>query len=155
MLLAACVLALAPTSLAAPPPAPSAVAQYVEMIPTGEGGKAVGVGKTASKPLAPPIARQVKAQAGSAGSLLTRVATSSAYGAPQSKLRRLPPTALDNRGQRSPKLSTTDYSALGATVDALEGARLRDLLILGLVVFAITGGFVWLGIRRSGRRASR
>jgi hypothetical protein len=63
-------------------PFASAVAQYVEMVPTGAGDKPLGVGTTSTTKLAPRIEKQIHNDAGKDAAALTVVATSSAYGAP-------------------------------------------------------------------------
>jgi hypothetical protein len=63
------------------PPA-SAIAQYVETLPTGSGGQAVGVGEAITTKLTPRILRKIRKTAGPAAPTLIQAATSSAYGAP-------------------------------------------------------------------------
>ena len=63
-------------------PVSSAIAQYVEMIPTGEGVQAAGVGAPRTTKLPPKVARQIREHAGADAATLEQVATSSAYGAP-------------------------------------------------------------------------
>ena len=87
-----------------PPPGESAIEQYVETLPTGEGGAAVGTGGAARTTLPPGIRTRIRrelgrlersARGGGAASLtadaeaqlLEQIATSAAYGAPQTILR--------------------------------------------------------------------
>jgi hypothetical protein len=76
--------ALAGSAVAATPSRPpsSAIAQYVEIIPTGTGGQAVGVGETKTTPLPPRVVQEIREQAGPEAATIEKIATSSEYGAP-------------------------------------------------------------------------
>src|SRR5262245_25375144 len=86
---AAALVGVAPVHAARPRPPQdaSSITQYVEAVPTAGGGQAVGVGATRSKQLPPRIERQLDQEAGASAGALRKVATSSAYGAPQKRLR--------------------------------------------------------------------
>ena len=86
-----------------PPPGESAIEQYVETLPTGEGGAAVGTGGAARTTLPPGIRTRIRRELGrlersargggatlpvdAEAQLLEQIATSAAYGAPQTILR--------------------------------------------------------------------
>ena len=75
-----------PAHAAEPPPLEdvSAIDQYRESIPTASGRKATG--STGAAPLAPlpaTVGERVRTQGGNDAELLTKVATSPAYGAPE------------------------------------------------------------------------
>ena len=61
----------------------AAVSQYVEQIPTSSGPQATGVGKETFKPLPKRAKAKLVRQGGEDAALLEKIATSSAYGAPQ------------------------------------------------------------------------
>ena len=76
-----------------PPPEGPAIDQYVETVPSGTGGQAVGVGKSRTKPLPRHAAKKLKQQRTPLAPKLRSIATSSSYGAPQQTLPRRAPTA--------------------------------------------------------------
>jgi len=126
-----------PPLAAADPPPDSAVAQYVETVPTSDGSVAVGTGKAHRTPLSPSVSEQLGA-AGSTGAALEAVASSSSYGAPT--------TALGQRESGPKDNATTDArererpsiaSALGSTVETTGSAADGRLIVL-LVVLALT-----------------
>jgi hypothetical protein len=100
------------TALAADPlPAP-AVAQYVESIPTGEGPVvAAGATKPHVKKLPPAVHAKIEAEGGKDAAVIEQLATSSAYGAPQTTLTQSPapeqtPTTTSTSTQPSTSTST-------------------------------------------------
>ena len=76
-----------------PPPEGPAIDQYVETVPSGTGGQAVGVGKSRTKPLPRHAAKKLKQQRTPLAPKLRSIATSSSYGAPQQTLPRRASTA--------------------------------------------------------------
>lgn len=64
----------------------AAVSQYVEHIPTSSGPQATGIGKERFKPLPRRAKAKLVQQGGEDAALLEKIATSSAYGAPQGTL---------------------------------------------------------------------
>ena len=136
-----------PPLAAADPPSDSAVAQYVETVPTSDGSVAVGVGKTRTAPLAAAVTQQLSS-AGSSGSALKAVASSSSYGAPTTRLerRRTDRATIDDRERASPSIG----SSLGATVEATGSAADVRLVVLLVVLAAMTVAAV--GVRARGSR---
>ena len=68
-------------------PPPSAIAQYIEAVPTSSGDRVAGASPTlhqAAQPQAPSpqVARTIKRQGGSDAAALTRIVSSPDYGAP-------------------------------------------------------------------------
>ncbi len=61
----------------------AAVSQYVEQIPTSSGPQATGIGKERFNPLPRGAKAKLVQQGGKDAALLEKIATSSAYGAPQ------------------------------------------------------------------------
>src|SRR4051812_16908812 len=80
------LLLAAPVARAEGPPA---IDQYVESVPTAGGGKAA----KAQVPLATPAQHAIARSGGADTELLTKVATSSAYGAPATRLKPAPKRA--------------------------------------------------------------
>jgi hypothetical protein len=68
-----------------PPPGTPSIGQYVETVPTSNGGAAAGAGRKHAK-LPPKVAKAVRAHPDAVTKRLESVATSSAYGAPQRDL---------------------------------------------------------------------
>jgi hypothetical protein len=129
-----------------PPPDDSAVSQYTELVPTGRGPKAPGIGKKERGSL-PPTARKAldKTPKPSAGAL-TEIATSSDYGAPVTPARtpRKPTTREAPVPAEKPSLDRT----LQAT--AVAAAPVGDGRMIGLLVvmLAIAFGGAALAIRQ-------
>jgi hypothetical protein len=83
-MLAAWALAGAIPAAAADDPQPtptSAIAQYIEMVPTASGSVAAGRGTGTAK-IPPATERQIEEKSGANAKLLTKVVSSEAYGAP-------------------------------------------------------------------------
>lgn len=132
------------------PPSPddSAVIQYTELVPTGTGPKASGVGRERRSSL-PQNTKQALASAPAAtANALTSVATSSNYGAPSTRTTRQKPKP---RSAPSP----TDELSLDRTLSAtaVAAAPVDDARLIGLLVtlLAIVVGGGALAIRN--RRA--
>lgn len=119
---------------------PSAVTQYVEMVPTSAGPSADS--GNATRPLAPSVKEQVYSSGGSDAAVLETVATSAAAGAPQRDLPRAVregPAVKSNVEESSPV-----FAAVSATADA-EDVRFLALLV---VLVAITIGVLLEALRR-------
>ena len=67
---------------ATPRPGDPSIDQYIEAVPTSAGPQPAVGGAERVQPLSLEAARQVKAKAGSDADALTKIATSSRYGAP-------------------------------------------------------------------------
>ena len=111
----------------------SAVAQYRESIPTSSGPDLTGTAGARTRPLPAPVHATITREAGqSAGRRLVKVATSSAYGAPQD---RLPETSAgahpDGAGVSSPIVA-----APGRLIASAGRSRLLGLLVVLVAVSA-------------------
>jgi hypothetical protein len=142
------VLTLSASAVAngsAPPTAPEtpSISQYVETVPTSRGGSSAGVGKPRSRPLPGNVVAKLGTRSDPRTQLLKAVATSSAYGAPQSDLspfageRGTPSTA-------EPKGANALSSAVSAVNDS--GDSRMFWLLAGLIVATTTT--VWGSARR-------
>ena len=135
-----------------PDPSDSALAQYVEQIPTSRGPKAVGQGggKAAGRPIDASAETQLRAQGGADAELLEEIATSPALGAPEQRT---------NRKQAGPEVtepgsSPTESEAAG---EAAGNESTASELISGRVValLAVLGAVaLGAGLRGTSRRRS-
>lgn len=140
----------AAATLTKPPPASSAIAQYVEILPTASGGSAVGTGSGRGQTLPRAISRAIGRAHGSEATLLRDVATSPRYGAPTvSKTKRQTHTTPR---QSSSQSRPHTPGALSAVVSATGVASARDIgiLIAALAFSTILIGVVALSRRRHG-----
>ncbi len=157
---------------AAPPPKPksSAVAQYVEMVPTSSGSTAPGIGKSTSKPLPKGTSTALRAAVPASAAALEAVSTSSAYGAPTTTLpadtRAKPPapkpaapkpSAGDGGSpatphQETPQAHDTPPSALSGTSLAAgvraAGSGGDRILVFGLALLGLGAAMVATAARR-------
>ena len=138
---------------------PSAVDQYREDIPTSAGSTHTGSSGGGSSSLPSSVVKQVNQQGGSDAATITKVATSSAYGAPQKRLRGTPHKRLRKAEptharppQGSAAAGTPDrpsaVDALSSAAGELTGGgrwRVNGLLIA--LVF-ITGAVLGAAARR-------
>ena len=110
----------------------SAVAQYRESIPTSSGPELTGTAGARTRPLPAPVHATITREAGQSARLLVKVATSSAYGAPQD---RLPGTSAgahpDGAGAGSPIVA-----APGRLIASAGRSRLLGLLVVLVAVSA-------------------
>jgi hypothetical protein len=145
-------LLVAPAAHAAkkpPHPDSSAVAQYVEMLPTGSGDKAAGVGKRTVTPLTASQSSRLHHDAGRTASSLESIATSSDYGAPSQSL------PLPEKGTRAKAIEelltpSSNRSAVApSTIGAVAeyGAPNGTGMLLTLLVMS-TAGLLLLAYRR-------
>jgi hypothetical protein len=123
-----------------PPPDPSdsALAQYVEQIPTSSGPKAVSQagGQAAGQPLPASSESELRKQGGNDAKLLEEIATSPALGAPErgssSKRASEPKSA-----QRAPSAGSEAVGPSESTASELISGRVLGLLaVLGAVTLA-------------------
>jgi hypothetical protein len=135
----AALVAVDPAAAADPPPDPSdsALAQYVEQIPTSSGPKAVSQAdsQAAGGPLPAAAESELRAEGGDDAQLLEEVATSPSLGAPAHEPRN---RASAQKG--APTSKSTGPEAVGAsesTASELVSARVIGLLaVLGGVTLA-------------------
>jgi hypothetical protein len=131
-------------AVAAGPP-PPAIAQYVEVIPAAGGDAVAGYAKPHFRPLPNAVERKITQQAGSQAPVLTAIAGSSVYGAPQSKLRL---THRAAKPKSSPKKTGTHpdtsverklRAATASSAGTLSGGSGgSSLLVLGIAVAVVT-----------------
>jgi hypothetical protein len=147
-------LLVAPAANAQEPPAPprdpgAAVTQYRESIPGATGTILTGAGTGSRAPLEAAVSRRLARQGGVDAGLLTQIATSRDYGAPQS-------TARAPHGEpgvpRTTRRSAADAQTMvSAAVGALSHGGWR---VLGLGVFMIAAASLIAAGRRGGQPAS-
>ena len=139
--------ALAASAQAGSPaqPVSSAIAQYVEMIPTGEGVQAAGVGAPRTTKLPPKIARQIRKHAGADAATLEQVATSSAYGAPAPAVS--PPAPVVRPAAGRPKAPSVAVAPIAPEDRPVPPTSFAHALAVA-VAEPLSGGFasVWLGL---------
>jgi hypothetical protein len=179
VLIAALLAAGAVTSLAwaqetPPPPEGPAIDQYVETLPSGGGGQAVGVGKARTKPLSHHAAKKLTRTATPLAPKLKSIATSSSYGAPQQTLPRRSPAparpATAAKPTKKPKprsvprvthseppaapVRSSDAergTALSAAVSAATaGSDRGPVILLGVIVLLTTAAALVAAARRAG-----
>src|SRR6266508_4650637 len=118
----ACVFSAPAFAEEPPPPVPPgtpSIDQYVETVPTSQGGTSAGVGKPRAKPLPHRIAAKIHARPDAVTKRLEAVATSSAYGAPQ---RDLSPPAKTSGQRARPSAKSTTPSAQPKAANPLSAA---------------------------------
>jgi len=137
---------------AKPPPDPSdsALAQYVEQIPTSRGSRAVGqgAGEAAGRPLTASAEAELRAQGGADAKLLEAIATSPALGAPARKAK------PERRAETTePETSPSTSEAAGDAGNASTASELISGRVVALlaVLGAVTIG---AGLLAASRRRS-
>jgi hypothetical protein len=115
-----------------PPPTPS-IAQYVETVPTSQGGASVGSGGQAER-LPAEVRKKLEAHPDPIAKRLESIATSSAYGAPQQDLSR---PAEENA-----------QNPLSAAVSAATDSSDSHVFWLLGAVIVVTTAMVWATARR-------
>ena len=159
-----------------PPPEGPAISQYVETLPSGTGGQAVGVGKSRTKPLPKRAAKKLAKKTTPLAPKLRSIATSSSYGAPQRTLpRRAPapthakpapthakPAKKTPKRHAQPPVRRTERptppvrsvepnrTALSAAVSAASGGGDRGpVILLGVIVLFTTAAGLVAAARRA------
>jgi hypothetical protein len=159
-----------------PPPEGPAISQYVETVPSGAGGEAVGVGTPRSKPLPKKTAKKLEKKTTPLAPKLNSIATSSSYGAPQQTLPRrvkqAPAPATHRRTPAKPAkpakpvqvpkssaahpvprdTSQAERTALSAAVSAATGGSDRAPIILLAAIVLITTAAALAAAARRGRQ---
>jgi hypothetical protein len=139
-----------------PPPVPPetpSIDQYVETVPTSHGGTSAGIGKPRAKPLPHRITAKIRARSDAVTKNLEVVATSSAYGAPQSDLSRPAKTSREQREEPSanparPSAEPKAANALSAAVSAVSDSGDSHVFWLLAAVIVVTTAMVWATARR-------
>jgi hypothetical protein len=116
-----------------PPPTPS-IAQYVETVPTSQGGATAGSGKRNPNSLPPAVTKKLNAHPDAVTKRLESIATSSAYGAPQQDLSR----------PAEPNAQNPVSAAVSAATDSSDS---HVFWLLGAVI-VVTTAMVWATARR-------
>jgi hypothetical protein len=164
----------APIASASEPPVPPggpAINQYVETVPSGGGGHAVGVGQWHRVGLPKKAQKKLNREATPLAPKLRSIATSSDYGAPQQTLPRrdatrraapsrppsaIPKTPPSRRMSPKPvhrseeKTPEGERNAVSAAVSAATGSGSRAPLILLVVIVLLTTA---AGILAAAKRA--
>jgi hypothetical protein len=125
------------------PDGSSAVDQYVEDVPTGEGSSAVGQKKETRKPLSASVQAQVQTGGGDDAAVLEQAATSAAYGAPQKVLVRAIRPEQESAGVGAAGSAEDGVAAVGSAVTGKNAAPIVAILIavlsISVVAFALAG----------------
>jgi hypothetical protein len=151
-LLAACVAALLFVASALadvppqPPPGTPSIDQYVETIPTSQGGAAVNVGKTRARRLPPAITAKLRTRTDPVAKHLEEIATSSTYGAPQKTLS--PPVRKGQRERINVAAEPEGENPLSAAVSAVSDSGDSHMFWLLAGVIVVTTAMVWATARR-------
>jgi hypothetical protein len=129
------------------PPASSAIAQYVEMVPTSSGSAAPGVDEPEVAPLPEEDVAVLEEQAPEEAPALQVVATSSTYGAPVKKLE-VRPTSPHAPAARVLRPERVKAPAVPSPTLALGGGTPRSVVWVGILMLATTCVLVGATIRR-------
>jgi hypothetical protein len=136
-----CFLGAGTAQAGTPLPVP-ALAQYIETMPTSDGPAVVAVAKPHVRKLPAAIEHKVTAEGGSDAPVIRQIATSSAYGAPQTTLERpkvakgagRPPTGAPAAAPHPKPETSPDESASQPQTYATDGSSdWRALLLAGLL----------------------
>jgi hypothetical protein len=145
-----------------PPPDTSAIDQYIEVIPTGGGGVALGVGDAQSTAVSKRIGKLLSTQGGKDAAALRAVVSSSVYGAPQHRLHQ----TSKSKKQQSTKTKATKATSeshpaaatpaspnvLSAAVSASGGSGSHAFWLLGILVVTTVAALVTAALRQRARR---
>jgi hypothetical protein len=151
------LLAWAGPAAAQDPCGESAIDQYVECVPTDKGSSAPGTDKEDRTPLSGAVQEAVAEQGGDDAPILTDVATSSRYGAPQRTLkidRDRDPAARESAASASGGEDTSPGEAVSAAVSAVQSGDAGRLVGLLGALLAIALATLAFAALRQKRRAS-
>jgi hypothetical protein len=152
-----------------PPPDTSSIDQYIEVVPTGGGGVAAGIGAAQSKAVSKRIGTLLSTQGGKDAPTLRAVVSSSVYGAPQQRLhetsapKKQSPakTKATKTGKKTTKAKPESHPAaatsaspnvLSAAVSASGGSGSHAFWLLGILVVTTLVALVTAGLRQRARR---
>jgi hypothetical protein len=149
------LLAWAAPAAAQDPCNESAIDQYVECVPTDKGSSAPGTQAEDRTPLSGAVQEAVSEEGGADAPILTEVATSSRYGAPQRKLKiDRDPGARESAASTSGGEDTSPGEAVSAAVSAVQSGDAGRLVgLLGALLAIALGALAFAGLRQK-RRAS-
>ncbi len=135
------------------------VAQYTETLPSAGGGEAVGSSSKAHK-LPPKIQAKLKREGGSAAASLQVIASSSTYGAPQTKLRTVSPRPR-SEGKKPAVVPSQAVAASGGQADAGAAASAAAtsaghgyVLAVVLALVLLTAAAAAITVSRRRRRSA-
>jgi hypothetical protein len=157
------LLALTGQASAQSPCGVSAVDQYVECIPTGDGRNSSGAnqsGQGPSGPLSPSVAAELESTGGDDAEVLRQVATSPRYGAPSKPAASDPSSSTHGRisgealAAADPDSDTSAGDAVSAAVSAVQGGDAARLVGLLVALFVISAVALALSAVRQKRRAA-
>ena len=140
-----------------PPPTPPgtpSIDQYVETIPTSNGGVSPGVGKPRTKSLPHRVSAKLRARPDAVTQRLEAIATSSVYGAPQRDLSppraSAPPTSpkINARQRPTPSAEPKAANPLSAAVSAVSDSGDSHVFWLLAALIVVTTTMVWATARR-------
>ena len=126
-------------------PGTSGISQYVEMVPTAAGPKAPGITKEKTAALPRRAAKALESAPRATAESLTKVATSSSYGAPTRRAKPGKPI------ERSVEPTLERTVAIGTTVEAIATTSDARLVTLLAVVLAIAVSAIGLAARKARR----
>jgi hypothetical protein len=159
---AVALIAVAPALAEDPPPptppATPSIDQYVETVPTSNGGVSPGVGKPRTKSLPHRVSARLHARPDAVTKRLEAIATSSVYGAPQRDLspprggatRRTAP-ANSSAGPKAANPKAANPKAanpLSAAVSAVSDSGNSHVIWLVAALIVVTTTMVWASARR-------
>jgi hypothetical protein len=154
------LLALAGPASAQSPCGVSAVDQYVECIPTGDGENSSGANQSSGGSLPPSVANAIQSAGGEDAQVLEQVATSSRYGAPKptdsssdssSRHGRISGDAL---AAADPDSDVSTGDAASAVVSAVQGGDAGRLVGLLVGLFLISAAALTVAALRQKQRTS-
>jgi hypothetical protein len=133
-----------------PPPDDSAVVQYTEVVPTGTGPKAPGIGREKRGSLSPKTKKALEKAPKSTADSLIVVAISSNYGAPPTRPSRSKPrpTQRDVPGPGDELSLDRTLQATAAAAAPVDDARMIGLLVT-MLAMAVGGGALAVRNRRA------
>lgn len=149
----AVLISAGPAGAATPGPGAPSIDQYIEAIPTSSGPQPVASIVERVQPLTREAEQRVETEAGSDAEALTKIATSSRYGAP---------VATEGDGSAAPlstKPAETDQDdttvALGPPAQAAEGSESRLVGLIAFMAGSLVTAVAYAGIRRRSREPDR
>jgi hypothetical protein len=159
---AVALIAVAPALAEDPPPptppATPSIDQYVETVPTSNGGVSPGVGKPRTKSLPHRVSARLNARPDAVTKRLEAIATSSVYGAPQRDLspprgsatqRTAPANSSAGPKAANPKAANPKAAnPLSAAVSAVSDSGDSHVFWLVAALIVMTTTMVWASARR-------
>jgi hypothetical protein len=160
---AVALIAVAPALAEDPPPPPPtppatpSIDQYVETVPTSNGGVSPGVGKPRTKSLPHRVSARLHARPDAVTKRLEAIATSSIYGAPQRDLspakgsatqRTAPANSAGPKAANPKAANPKAANPLSAAVSAVSDSGDSHVFWLVAALIVVTTTMVWASARR-------